>query len=159
GLVIDFAYEGLTHEGPDLSPEPRLATDWTVSDDGLTYTFNLRQGVTFHNGREFVADDVQYTIERIMNPDIGSPWQGDTNSIDSVEVIDDATVALHLNRPDVSILSVLGRRGFSIVPQEEVEERGDLRQVMVGTGPFRFVEFVPNSHLTLEKNEDYWLEG
>ncbi len=159
GLVIDFAYEGLTHEGPDLSPQPRLATDWTVSDDGLTYTFNLRQGVKFHNGRDFVADDVKYTIDRIMDPDTGSPWQGDTNSIDSVEVIDDATVALNLNRPDVSILSVLGRRGFTIVPQEEVEAHGDLRQVMVGTGPFRFVEFVPNSHLTLEKNEDYWLEG
>lgn len=159
GLVIDFAYEGLTHEGPDLSPEPRLATDWTVSDDGLTYTFNLRQGVTFHNGRAFVADDVKYTIDRIMNPDTGSPWTGDTASIDSVEVIDDVTVALNLNRPDVSILSVLGRRGFSIVPQEEVEANGDLRQVMVGTGAFRFVDFVPNSHLVLEKNEDYWLEG
>lgn len=159
GLVIDFVYEGLTHEGPDLSPQPRLATDWTISDDGLTYTFNLRQGVTFHNGRDFVAEDVKYTIDRIMNPDTGSPWQGDTASIESVDAPDDATVVLNLNRPDVSILSVLGRRGFTIVPQEEVEANGDLRQVMVGTGPFRFVEFVPNSHLTLEKNEEYWLEG
>lgn len=159
GLVIDFAYEGLTHEGPDLSPQPRLATDWTVSDDGLTYIFNLRQGVKFHNGRDFVADDVKYTIDRVMNPDTGSPWQGDASSIDSVEVIDDATVAIHLNRPDVSILSTLTRRGFTIVPQEEVEAHGDLRQVMVGTGPFKFVEFIPNSHLILEKNVDYWLEG
>lgn len=159
GLVIDFVYEGLTHEGPDLLPEPRLAREWTISDDGLTYTFTLREGVTFHNGRALVADDVKYTLERIMNPDTGSPWNGDTASIESVEVIDDATVAIHLNRQDVSILSVLGRRGFTIVPQEEVEANGDLRQVMVGTGPFRFVEFVPNSHLTLEKNPDYWLEG
>lgn len=159
GLVIDFSYEGLTHEGPDLSPQPRLATDWTVSEDGLTYTFNLRQGVTFHNGRAFVADDVKYTIDRIMNPDTGSPWQGDTASIDTVEVVGDTTVALHLNRPDVSILSTLTRRGFVIVPQEEVEANGDLRQVMVGTGPFRFVEFIPNSHVVLEKNVDYWLEG
>ena len=159
GLVIDFAYEGLTHEGPDLAPQPRLATDWTVSDDGLAYTFNLRQGVTFHNGRELVADDVKYTIDRVMNPDTGSPWQGDAASIESVEVVDDVTVTIHLNRPDVSILSTLGRRGFTIVPQEEVETHGDLRQIMVGTGPFKFVEFVPNSHLVLEKNEDYWLEG
>lgn len=159
GLVIDFVYEGLTHEGPDLSPQPRLATDWSISDDGLTYTFNLRPGVVFHNGRPLVAADVKYTIDRVMNPDTGSPWQGDTASIDSVEAPDDATVVIHLLRPDVSILSVLTRRGFGVVPQEEVEANGDLRQVMVGTGPFRFVEFVPNSRLTLVKNEDYWLEG
>lgn len=159
GLVIDFVYEGLTHEGPDLSPQPRLATSWDISDDGLSYTFHLREGVTFHNGRALVADDVKYTIERIMNPDTGSPWQGDVASIESVEVVDDATVVLHLNRPDVSILSTLTRRGLVIIPQEEVEANGDLRQVMVGTGPFKFVDFIPNSHLNLVKNEDYWLEG
>ncbi len=159
GLVIDFVYEGLTHEAPDLSPEPRLATSWDITDDGLTYTFHLREGVMFHNGRALVAADVKYTIDRIMNPDTGSPWQGDTASISSVEAPDDATVVLTLNRPDVSVLSTLARRGFGIVPQEEVEANGDLRQVMIGTGPFRFVEFVPNSILVLEKNPDYWLEG
>lgn len=159
GLVIDFVYEGLTHEGPDLSPQPRLATDWTISEDGLVYTFTLRPGVTFHNGRAMVAADVKYTIDRVMHPDTGSPWQGDAASIESVEAPDDATVVINLNRPDVSILSVLGRRGFSIVPQEEVEANGDLRQVMVGTGPFKFVEFVPNSYVNMVKNEDYWLEG
>ena len=159
GLVIDFVYEGLTHEGPDLSPQPRLASEWSISDDGLVYTFTLRPGVKFHNGRDLVAADVKYTIDRVMNPDTGSPWQGDAASIESVEAPDDATVVINLNRPDVSILSTLTRRGFAVVPQEEVEANGDLRQVMVGTGPFRFVEFVPNSHLLLEKNEDYWLEG
>lgn len=159
GLVIDFVYEGLTHEGPDLSPQPRLATDWTISDDGLVYTFNLREGVKFHNGRTLVAEDVKYTIDRIMHPDTGSPWQGNAESIESVEAPDETTVVINLLRPDVSILSVLGRRGFGIVPREEVELNGDLRQVMVGTGPFRFIEFVPNSHLHLEKNAGYWLEG
>lgn len=159
GLVIDFVYEGLTHEGPDLSPQPRLATDWAISDDGLVYTFNLRPGVKFHNGRDLVAEDVKYTIERVMNPDTGSPWQGDAASIASVEAPDESTVVINLHHPDVSILSVLGRRGFVIVPQEEVELNGDLRQVMVGTGPFRFLEFMPNSHVYLEKNEGYWLEG
>ncbi len=159
GLVIDFVYEGLTHEAPDLSPQPRLAERWDISEDGLTYTFHLRPGVTFHNGRNLVAADVKYTIDRIMNPDTGSPWQGDAASIESVEAPDDATVVINLNRPDVSILSTLTRRGFGVVPQEEVEANGDLRQVMVGTGPFRFMEFIPNSHLILEKNPDYWLEG
>ena len=159
GLVIDFVYEGLVHEGPDLRPEPRLATHWEISDDGLVYTFHLREGVTFHNGRPLVAADVQYSIERIMNPDTGSPWVGDTASIDRVEAPDDATVVLHLQRADASILSVLTRRGFSVVPQEEVEANGDLRQIMVGTGPFQFVEFTPNSHLTLARNEHYWLAG
>ncbi|MCA9833774.1 MAG: hypothetical protein KC435_07520 [Thermomicrobiales bacterium] len=159
GLVIEFVYESLVHEGPDLKPEPRLATHWEISEDGLTYTFHLRDGVTFHNGRSLIAADVKYTIDRIMNPDTASPWIGDTASIASVDAPDDATVVLNLNRPDASILSALTRRGFGVVPQEEVEVNGDLRQMMVGTGPFRFVEFIPNSHLTLTRNENYWLEG
>lgn len=159
GLVIDFVYEGLVHEGPDLLPQPRLATHWEISEDGLTYTFHLREGVVFHNGRALVAADVKFSYERIMNPDIGSPWQGDTVSIAAIEAPDDATVVITLNRPDASILSVLTRRGFGVVPQEEVEANGDLRQTMVGTGPFAFVEFIPNSHLYLKRNESYWQPG
>lgn len=159
GLVIEFVYEGLVHEGPDLLPEPRLATHWDISEDGLTYTFHLREGVTFHNGRALVAADVKYSYERIMEPDTGSPWVGDTASIASIDAPDDSTVVITLNRPDASILSVLTRRGFAVVPQEEVEANGDLRQVMVGTGPFTFVEFIPNAHLILARNENYWLDG
>jgi peptide/nickel transport system substrate-binding protein len=158
-LIIDQVYEGLAHEDPALVPQPRLAESWEISDDGLTYTFALRQGVTFHNGREMTADDVLYSIQRVMNPDNASPWKEYTSSIDTIEAPDASTVVITLKNPDASFLAALCRRGLSVVPQEEVEANGDLKQVMVGTGPFKFVDFVPNSVVSLEKNEDYWLEG
>lgn len=159
GLVIDFIFEGLVHEGPDLSPEPRLATHWEVSEDALTYTFHLREGVTFHNGRTLVAEDVKYSFERLQDPDLGSPWAGDASKIVSIETPDDATVVIGLASPDASIMSIFTKRGFSIVPREVVDELGDLRQNPVGTGPFAYSEFVPNSHVHLTKNTSYWLEG
>ena len=158
-LITDLVYEGLVHEDAALVPQPLLAESWEVSDDGLTYTFALRSGVTFHNGRELVADDVVYSIERVMNPDSGSPWVSYTDTIESVEAPDDATVVFTLTMPDASFLAKLCRRGLTVVPQEEVEANGDLRQVMVGTGPFVFEEYVPNSNVRLVKNENYWLEG
>jgi peptide/nickel transport system substrate-binding protein len=158
-LIIDQVYEGLAHEDPALVPKPRLAESWEISDDGLTYTFALRQGVTFHNGREMTADDVLYSIQRVMNPDNASPWKEYTSSIDTIEAPDASTVVITLKNPDASFLAALCRRGLSVVPQEEVEANGDLKQVMVGTGPFKFVDYVPNSVVSLEKNKDYWLEG
>ncbi len=158
-LVIDQVYESLMHEDESLVPQPRLAESYEVSEDGLTYTFRLRTGVTFHNGREMTADDVVYSFGRVMNPDTGSPWQEYTSSIDTIDAPDASTVVITLKNPDASFLAALCRRGLSVVPQEEVEERGDLKLEMIGTGPFRFVEYIPNSFVRLEKNPDYWLEG
>jgi peptide/nickel transport system substrate-binding protein len=158
-LIIDQVYEGLAHEDPSLVPQPRLAESWEISEDGLVYTFALRQGVTFHNGREMTADDVVYSIQRVMNPETASPWQEYTSSIEKIEAPDAATVVITLKNPDASFLAALCRRGLSVVPQEEVDANGDLKQVMVGTGPFKFVEYVPNSVVRLEKNGEYWLEG
>lgn len=158
-LVIDQVYEGLVHEDEALVPQPRLAESWEISEDGLTYTFALRQGVMFHNGREMTSDDVIYSFERVMNPDTGSPWAEYTASIDTIEAPDASTIVFTLKNPDASFLAALCRRGLAIVPQEEVEANGDLKQTMVGTGPFRFVEYIPNSVVRLERNPDYWLEG
>lgn len=155
-LVIDMAYEGLVHADASLRPQPRLATSWTISDDGTIYTFTLRQGVTFHNGRPFVADDVVYSLNRVMDDTTASPWKDYASSIATIEAPDDATVVITLSRPDASFLSSLCRRGLSIVPREEVEANGDLKQTMVGTGPFTFVEYVPNSIVRFEKNPSYW---
>ncbi|HYH12858.1 MAG TPA: ABC transporter substrate-binding protein [Thermomicrobiales bacterium] len=157
-LVVDLVYEGLVHEGPDLVPQPGLAESWQLSDDGLTYTFSLRQGVTFHNGREVTSDDVVYSIERVMDPETGSPYVSYTERIAGIEAQDAATVVITLDSPDASFLAGLGRRGLVIVPREVVEEVG-LSQQMVGTGPFRFVDYVPNTSITLERNEAYWDTG
>ena len=158
-LIIDQVYEGLMHEDPSLVPQPRLAESYEVSADGLTFTFTLRQGVTFHNGREMTADDVVYSINRVMDEATASPWKEYTSSVESLEAPDPSTVVFHMKNPDASFLAALCRRGLSVVPQEEVEANGNLKQVMVGTGPFKFVDYIPNSMVTLEKNENYWLEG
>jgi peptide/nickel transport system substrate-binding protein len=158
-LIIDQVYEGLMHEDPSLVPQPRLAESYEISEDGLTYTFTLREGVRFHNGREMTSEDVVYSIGRVMDDETASPWQQYTATIEAMETPDPSTVVFRMKNPDASFLASLCRRGLSVVPQEEVEENGDLRLVMVGTGPFRFVDYVPNSMVTLEKNDDYWLEG
>lgn len=157
-LVVDLVYEGLVHEGPDLVPRPGLAESWEVSDDGLSYTFTLRQGVSFHNGREMTSDDVVYSIERVMDPETGSPYVPYTERIADIDAPDGTTVTITLNAPDASFLAGLGRRGLSIVPREVVED-GGLSQQMVGTGPFTFEEYVPNSVVTLGRNGDYWDAG
>jgi peptide/nickel transport system substrate-binding protein len=157
--VIEHVYDNLVDANENLEPIPGLAETWEISDDGLTYTFNLRQGVTFHNGREFVADDVKYSFERILDPATASPSVSDLGSIDAIEVIDPATVAITLTGPDSSFLAKLIGSSIAIVPKEVVEENGDLMQTMVGTGPFKFVEYVPNSMVTLERNPEYWEAG
>ncbi len=159
GVIVDLVYEGLAHEGPDLAPLPALAESWTISDNLLTYTFALRQGVTFHNGRAFVAEDVKYSFERIQNPDTASPWQTFLEGVASIATPNPATVAIVLKAPDASFLARLCTRGLVIVPKEEVEKTGDLTQTMVGTGAFVFKEYVPSSSLTLDKNDAYWDTG
>ncbi|MDQ3613769.1 MAG: ABC transporter substrate-binding protein [Chloroflexota bacterium] len=154
--VLEHVYETLVTTDETLAPIPALAEEWTVSDDGLVYTFNLRQGVLFHNGREFVADDVRYSFERILDPATASPVVDELASIDTIDVVDDYTVAINLLTADSSFLAKLMGSSISIVPQEVVEENGDLMQVMSGTGPFRFVEYVPNTNVILERNPDYW---
>lgn len=157
--VIEHVYSTLVATNSSLEPVPSLAESWEISEDGLTYTFKLRQGVKFHNGRELVAGDVLYSYERIKNPDTASPVQSDLDNVASIETPDDSTVVITLAAADSSFLAKLMGSSLAIVPQEVVEAEGDLMNTMVGTGPFKFVEYVPSSMLVVERNEDYWEEG
>ena len=154
--VIEHVYEGLAAPDASLAPVPVLAESWDISEDGLTYTFNLRQGVKFHNGRDFVADDVVYSINRIIDPATASPSSSDFVGVASIEAPDAATVVFTLSAPDASFLAKLMGPSIVIVAQEVVEENSDLMQTMVGTGPFTFVEYIPNTLLTVERNAEYW---
>ncbi|MCC6791594.1 MAG: hypothetical protein IT336_07920 [Thermomicrobiales bacterium] len=157
--VVEHIYNRLTRIMPDLSVAPELAETIDISEDGLTYTFKLRSGVTFHNGRELVADDVVYSFKRLVDPAIASPSADDLASMADVVAQDASTVVLTLKAPDASFLSNIANASCNIVPQEVVAESGDLSQVAVGTGPFMFKEYLPNTSVTLEKNPNYWEAG
>ncbi|MBC8509365.1 MAG: ABC transporter substrate-binding protein, partial [Chloroflexi bacterium] len=119
----------------------------------------LREGTKSHKGRPLTADDVVYSYERIMNPDTGSGVSWRFGSVAGVEAVDDMTVAITLTEPSPNLLGRIGAyKGMAIVPKEIVED-GTIDTFPVGTGPFKFVEFMPGDHVTLEANPDYWEEG
>lgn len=153
-----------------IEPIPDLAESWEYEEDGKVVIFHLRQGVTFHDGnavfaegegREVVADDVVYSIERTLNTEGSTAALPDlVASFVSVEAVDDYTVKLTLNQPNALLFS--GGRGLSatvIYPHEAVEQLGEeLANTPIGSGPFEFVEYVPDDHVTLQRNEDYWIQ-
>jgi len=156
-LVTEEIYEGLVQFDPDMNVQPSLATSYDISEDGLTYTFKLKKGVKFHNGREFVVDDVVYSINRVSDPKGGSTQQYLLASVQSTTAADADTAVITLSSPFAPLIIELP--AIVIVPQEVVKEKGDLKTTAVGTGPFKFVEFIPNSHAKLERNDDYHVEG
>lgn len=156
-VIIGQIYDGLLEVNADLQLEPALAESWTVSDDGLTYTFGLRDGVTFHNGRAFGADDVVFSFNRIMNEETGSPQASRFTQVAAVNAIDNLTVEFVLSEPFAPFLSNLPN--LIVVPQEVIEENGNLQQVAVGTGPFKLAEVVPDTYVLLEAHPDYYRPG
>jgi peptide/nickel transport system substrate-binding protein len=155
--ILGQIYDGLLEINADLQLEPALATSYAVSRDGLTYTFTLRQGVTFHNGRPFTAADVVYSYERLVDPATGSPMASRFAQVETAVALDDHTVEFTLKGPFAPFLynSVF----LSVVPREVVEEQGNLQQVAVGTGPFMLQEVVPDTYTLLVANPNYYRAG
>ncbi len=139
---------------------PDLAESWEISDDGLTYTFTLREGVTFHDGTPFNADDVVATFERIINPPEGviSQFRADFDMVQSVEAVDDLTARFTLSAPRAFFLNLLAGPAIGIYSRTTLEENNyDLREVVApGTGAFRFVEYLTAERWVFERNPDYW---
>jgi peptide/nickel transport system substrate-binding protein len=157
--VLENIYDTLVQPGDDLTFEPALAEEWDTSDDNLTWTFTLREGVTWHNGRAFEADDVVYSYERIMDEETGAANAFRFEAVESVTAPDASTVVIELNRPAPNLLASIGAfKGMAIVPQEIVED-GTIDTEPVGTGPFRFVSQAPDGEIVLERNDDYWQDG
>ena len=153
-------YEGIFSKLIDIAPDGKfvgdLATDWVATDE-LTWTFNLVDNATFHNGEPFTSEDVVYTFNRILDPATASAYAGLYASIDSIEAVDPTTVIFRLKTPFGPFLTNLAANG-QIVNQKAIET-GDPARGPVGTGPFEFVEWIQGDHITVKKNEDYFKKG
>lgn len=153
---------------------PSLAESFEVSPDGLTYTFKLRKGVKFSNGRELVASDVKWSIERAVNPKTQGPGAGFFGAIagfddvaggksevlSGIETPDEGTVVFHLSRPDATFLHVLAINFASVVPKEAVEAAGgDFGKKPVGSGTLVLKDWTIGQRLVFERNPDYFVKG
>jgi peptide/nickel transport system substrate-binding protein len=170
GIVNQVTYDMLVTFPPTnaSSIEPRLATSWTVSDDGLTYTFNLREGVLFANGDPLTAEDVVYSINRLKGVQ-GTP-SFLANEIESVEAADDMTVVIKLNQVNPAFLVRLTNNAFAITNAAQVMANGGtgeagtdtaeayLNSTSAGTGPYVLERWEPQVETVLVRNPNYWGE-
>ncbi|MGQ9532759.1 MAG: ABC transporter substrate-binding protein, partial [Desulfotomaculales bacterium] len=150
-------FNGLVRFDENLNVVPDLAESWEISPDGKTYTFRLRKGVKWHDGREFTAADVKFTYEKIMDPDVASPLKPHFEFVESIEVADDHTLTIRLSEPYAPFLE---RLVVGIVPRHLLEGKdvrtAEFNQHPVGTGPFKFVEWKKGERLVMEANADYF---
>lgn len=173
--MIKSLFDGLMDYVPGTTElRPGLAESYEISADGMTFTFHLRAGVKFHNGREMTADDVKYSLDRVTTPATQSPGagffgaiagydamaDGSATSLAGVTVIDPATVEIKLSRPDATFLHVMALNFASVVPKEAVEAaNGDFGKMPVGTGAFKLSEWTIGQKLVFAKNTDFWRAG
>ncbi len=156
--LLELIYEPLVNTDADLSVVPALAESWDFSDDGLTLTFHLRQGVTFHNGADFTSEDVKASFERILDEATGASARSNYLSIASIDTPDDYTVVFNLSQPDVPLLAALASTNAAIVDSADIES-GDVATVANGTGPFMLENWTPDQTTTLAANPNWWGDG
>ena len=158
--ILNNVLEGLTFYDDDMNLQPWLAESWEQSEDGLTWTFHLRQGVLFSNGREMTAEDVKWSYERLIDPETGAGNAARVGPPETqIEAIDDYTVAITHPEPfGIFPQSVGFDKSTGIVAKESLEDDGTIN-VPIGTGPFQISEVEGTTRLVLTKNENYWQEG
>jgi peptide/nickel transport system substrate-binding protein len=144
-----------TYDHKTLEPQPELATSWQMSDDGTSITMKLREGVKFHTGREFTADDVIFTIQAVQREDVSSQLKHVALAIDDMKADDDHTVTLHLSHPVSNLFDL-----FEMMPIVDKDTFDDLLagKQIIGTGPFKVVKYTPGSGVELARNDDYWVK-
>jgi peptide/nickel transport system substrate-binding protein len=154
-------YNTLVSWDTDFNIIPELAQSWEILEDGSGIVFNLVPNAVFHDGTACDATAVKWNLDRILNPDNNSNQRGQLEqAVASVEATDPTTLFIALKKPWRPLLAALGERPGFVVSPTAVENSGDQFALNpVGSGPFKFVEWVPDSHIIVERFEDYWGEG
>lgn len=158
GYAFGAIYEGLVTFNEKLETVPQLAETHSVSPDGLTYTFNLRKNVKFHDGEPLNATAVKKSFERVLNPDLKlararlfEPF------IKEIQIPDDHTVKIILHEPFGAFLSHMSSGAAAVISPKAIDTYGaDLSKNAAGTGPFKLKDWTPGDKMTLERNPDYW---
>jgi peptide/nickel transport system substrate-binding protein len=157
GILMNInMYDSLLHKTPKLEYEASLATEWKALDD-TTWEFKLRKGVLFHNGDAFSAEDVKFSVDRVLDPATKSPQYGNIRAIKEVKIIDAHTVHLITDKPFPLLLERMVF--FPIIPKKHFEKVGAqafAEHAPVGTGPYKFVEWKRDQYLHLERFEQHW---
>ncbi|WP_158970061.1 ABC transporter substrate-binding protein [Chachezhania sediminis] len=161
-MVAGDIYEGLLRYDTDLNPMPGLAESWTISDDGLTYTFKLHDGVKWHDGEDFTADDVVFSADVFLR-ETHARLRASLAYVDTITAIDPLTVEFKLKEPFGPFISVFETGTMPIVPKHLYEgtdyATNEANATPIGTGPFKFDKWEKGSFIHLVKNEDYYVEG
>ncbi len=155
--ITDLVFSGLVTVNDRLEFVPELAESWEVSPDGLVWTFHLRDGVTWHDGKPFTAEDVAFTLERIRDPHTITVRRGDYEQVDRWEVVDPHTFRVYFKEPFAPALQAFA---MGIIPKHLLQgvdiNTAPFNTRPVGTGRFRFREWKPDVHVILDRNEDYF---
>jgi len=151
-------FEGLLTFDSKFQVAPQLAEKWEISKDGLVYTFHLRKGVKFHNGREMVAEDVLASVERFRKI---APRRNEFDDVAKVEMVSPSVVRMTLKRANAAFLAAIGNPicQLAVLPKEAVEDKPINKADIVGTGPYKFVEWIPDRWVRLVRFADYKPEG
>jgi peptide/nickel transport system substrate-binding protein len=164
GKIIVNIYEGLTKYADDSTQvEPSLAESWDVSEDGMTYTFKLRQGVKFQDGTDFNADAVKVNIDRQLPPkvDDNMPYASFVfGTVKNVEVVDPYTVKINLTQANTAFLAnlAMGIASPIVSPKALTDNNNSVMETPVGTGPYKFVKWNKGENVVLVRNDEYWGE-
>ena len=162
GLVAPKIYEGLFDYDNDGKIVPVLAESYEVSTDGKTVTFNLRKGVTWHDGEPFTSEDVKFTVMNVLSK-VHPRGPNSFSEVSSIDTPDAHTAVFNLNNPAPYMLRALSAYESPMVPKHLLEGKdiksAPLGNKPVGTGPFKFVEWKKGQYIRLDKNKNYWREG
>lgn len=152
-VLYSNVFEGLTRFGSDGSINPGLAASWEISEDGLTYTFMLQEGVAFHDGSAMDAEDVKFSLDRARAEDSTNAQKALFAGIASVDVIDPLTVAVTLSEPNGNFLFNMAWGDAVIVAADTIDQ---IKTTPIGTGAFAFSDWVQGDRIELVRNENYW---